>query len=139
MDKAKFKEDLDELRIKEGCCCYCGRRMRKIKKHEYEFTIDHVIPKSNGGTNHPLNRLPCCRSCNHLKANNSLEYFLEQVQYRLVANIGGSKNSLKRWIHTANHISEIKNLIEKYKKEIFRYKVDRKCHLKTQKRESSIT
>ena len=40
-------------------CAYC---------HEYANTIDHVIPKCNGGTSDWLNTVACCRPCNTRKA-----------------------------------------------------------------------
>lgn len=113
---------LKKLDVSEGCCCYCGRKMTKIKDHRFQFTIDHIIAKSNGGSNHAFNRVPCCRTCNYLKADNSLEYFLFRVEQCLHINIGGSKNSLKRWRHTHSCITEIILLIDNYKKEIFSYK-----------------
>ena len=41
-----------------------------------EMTIDHLIPKSKGGTNHISNLVPCCKPCNQKKANklNALIY-----------------------------------------------------------------
>jgi 5-methylcytosine-specific restriction endonuclease McrA len=42
-------ELLKALEVKEGCCCYCGRRMNLIKGHDFRTTIDHIKPKSNGG------------------------------------------------------------------------------------------
>lgn len=32
-------------------------------------TVDHIIPKSRGGTNDPANLQPMCRSCNSKKNN----------------------------------------------------------------------
>lgn len=119
---ANFNEFLlSELDVAEMCCAYCGRKMNTIKGHSYQFTVDHIIPKSNGGTNSPLNRLPCCRTCNTMKADNSLEYFLTQINFRLSVNIERSKSSLKRWTHMIKNTSYIKESIDKYKKEIFRY------------------
>jgi hypothetical protein len=112
---------LSELDVSEMCCAYCGRKMNYIKGHSYQFTVDHIIPKSNGGTNCDLNRLPCCRTCNSMKADNSLDYFLSQIIFRLSVNIEGSKNSLKRWTHTMKNVLYIKENITKYKKEVFRY------------------
>lgn len=120
---------LNELEILNGHCCYCGRKMNDIVGHKYQYTIDHVYPRSNGGTNHPLNRLPCCRTCNLMKANHSLQYFLEQVEWRLKANIGGSKCSAKRWKHTHSHIVLVLLAMPKYKKEIFSHP---KKHLQIQ-------
>ena len=33
------------------------------------MTIDHIIPKSKGGTNHKKNLQALCEVCNSLKAN----------------------------------------------------------------------
>lgn len=40
-------------------CAYC---------YEYANTIDHVIPKCNGGETNWLNTVACCRPCNTRKA-----------------------------------------------------------------------
>lgn len=41
-------------------CAYCGRRAT---------TVDHVIPKSNGGSHEPDNLVACCKKCNNKKTN----------------------------------------------------------------------
>jgi 5-methylcytosine-specific restriction endonuclease McrA len=33
------------------------------------MTLDHVIPKSKGGSNQHWNLIPACNPCNHTKAN----------------------------------------------------------------------
>ncbi|TNY35977.1 HNH endonuclease [Thermomonospora catenispora] len=45
-------------------CAYCGRRAE---------TIDHVIPRSRGGTHTWENCVASCSSCNHRKADKLLE------------------------------------------------------------------
>lgn len=45
-------------------CEYCGRWVRKG-----ELTLDHIIPKSKGGTNADDNLLLACRTCNEGKAD----------------------------------------------------------------------
>lgn len=54
-----------------GICPDCGRQMQnKNKNNETTYmTIDHIVPKSMGGTNNIENLRPCCRSCNMLKSN----------------------------------------------------------------------
>jgi HNH endonuclease len=37
--------------------------------------LDHVVPRSRGGSNDPQNLRPCCRPCNRLKGFWSLEDF----------------------------------------------------------------
>jgi 5-methylcytosine-specific restriction endonuclease McrA len=41
-------------------CVYCGRRSGPI-------TMDHLIPRSRGGTNDFDNCVACCRACNQKK------------------------------------------------------------------------
>lgn len=48
-------------------CIYCGRPAN---------TIDHLIPKSRGGSNEHENLAPACLTCNRTKAARSLEEFL---------------------------------------------------------------
>ena len=52
----------------EHQCQYCGNHFR-----ESELTIDHVIPRSKGGTNSWDNVVTACRACNQLKSNYLLE------------------------------------------------------------------
>lgn len=49
-------------------CAYCGRRLR-IE----EATVDHKIPKSNGGSNYYENLVIACSDCNMSKADGSVE------------------------------------------------------------------
>ena len=49
-----------------GKCVYCGAPAQEI---------DHVIPRSNGGSNSTYNLVASCRSCNQMKSNLSLKDF----------------------------------------------------------------
>ena len=49
-----------------GRCSYCGAKATEI---------DHIIPRSNGGTDSTYNLTPACRSCNEKKSNLSLKEF----------------------------------------------------------------
>ncbi len=112
---------LKELDCQEGCCVYCGRRMNNIPLHPFSETVDHVIAKKGRrGTDHPNNRLPCCRTCNLLKANKSLEFFLEQIEAYHAANVGGSHSTKKRWAHMVKNLKKIIELIGNFKKDIFK-------------------
>lgn len=57
-----------------GMCGYCGKDIS-----EGGFTVDHIHPVSNGGTNDISNLLPCCLSCNASKGKRDIE------DYRLYA------------------------------------------------------
>ena len=49
-----------------GRCAYCGAKAEEI---------DHIIPRSNGGTNSTYNLVASCRSCNERKSNLTLKAF----------------------------------------------------------------
>lgn len=52
-------------------CAYCGS--------EHELTLDHIVPRSHGGSNHINNVLCACKSCNGNKAHTEwIIWFLEQ-------------------------------------------------------------
>lgn len=50
----------------DGKCVYCGAKAAEI---------DHVVPRSKGGTNSTYNLVASCRSCNEKKSNLSLKAF----------------------------------------------------------------
>lgn len=52
------------LRRDSHRCAYCG---------DHADTIDHIRPRSRGGPSSWSNLVACCRRCNHLKADRSLE------------------------------------------------------------------
>ena len=52
-------------------CAYCSGEHTRLE-------IDHIVPKSKGGTNRVSNLTIVCRTCNIKKANHSLEEFLHK-------------------------------------------------------------
>jgi 5-methylcytosine-specific restriction endonuclease McrA len=56
-------------------CCYCDRPFRE----GLEFTKEHIIPVSNGGTDALSNLKPCCYECNQLRSNLDLKQFKTTV------------------------------------------------------------
>ena len=57
-----------------GFCWYCGDRLNPFRS----FTIDHVTPVADGGTNDPANLVPCCPTCNSAKGAMALEMFRQR-------------------------------------------------------------
>jgi len=57
-------------RVTGGYCWYCGCDLK-----EHGMTIDHLRPKSDGGTNHLPNLVPACQSCNQAKGSDDLETY----------------------------------------------------------------
>ena len=45
-------------------CQYCG-----AKKTASELTLDHILPRSRGGDNTPINVVTACLKCNNRKGN----------------------------------------------------------------------
>lgn len=70
-----FKEEV--FRRSGGICEICGKPLSK-----YNYTIDHIIPLSRGGTNESSNLRVAHVECNKLKGN-----FLDKELYKNVANV----------------------------------------------------
>src|SRR5438034_6398755 len=49
-------------------CQYCGD-----KKSVAELTLDHILPRSRGGDNSPVNVVTACIKCNNRKSNRTPE------------------------------------------------------------------
>ncbi|MCL6271434.1 HNH endonuclease [Sansalvadorimonas sp. 2012CJ34-2] len=52
------------LWLQGNTCFYCGRKL-----HLKEASIDHVLPRSEGGTDVVANKVVCCRTINQTFAN----------------------------------------------------------------------
>lgn len=49
--------------LRDGfCCCYCGKSLKGSAPAE--VTLDHLLPRSTGGSNEATNLVTACRSCN---------------------------------------------------------------------------
>ena len=58
-------------------CFYCDRMLSRTKK-----TRDHLQPKSRNGSNARHNIVDCCRQCNCLKGQLTLQEFRVVMAYR---------------------------------------------------------
>lgn len=62
-------------------CAYCNREMELFwGNNELSFTIDHVLARSRGGNDKPNNLLFCCQSCNSMKGDKYLSWFVSNVR-----------------------------------------------------------
>jgi|SoiMethySBSTD1v2_1073268.scaffolds.fasta_scaffold50154_4 hypothetical protein len=70
-------------------CVYCGRAVTDVADVPVVLTLDHLIPKSHGGSNEPSNLVSACRACNCSRGNRSWKRFAPggaaQRIYRLTA------------------------------------------------------
>jgi 5-methylcytosine-specific restriction endonuclease McrA len=63
-----------------GCCAYCGGRLSPRTA-----TLDHVVPKSQGGPATRENQVAACLRCNRLKADGSAHKLVAMLMQGLVA------------------------------------------------------
>lgn len=67
--RAGVKFSPGNVKARDGYCCqYCGKRFRST-----ELTMDHVIPRSQGGLRTFENIVAACGPCNHRKADLSCD------------------------------------------------------------------
>ena len=71
-------------------CAYCGAENIPLE-------IEHVVPRSKGGSNRASNLTLACRDCNEKKGNRPIQEFLAGQPERLKAILAG----LKRPLHDA--------------------------------------
>ena len=77
-----------------GMCAYC--------REKRATTVDHVKPKSKGGSSFRSNLIPCCVDCNHSKGSEDwLEWYSRQEFYNNVA-----KELIEEWISNKRFIEE---------------------------------
>ena len=60
------------LERERGCCIYCGVHAGKAK-----MQIDHVVPRSKGGTNSLNNLVLSCHECNQAKGSQDVQTYLK--------------------------------------------------------------
>jgi hypothetical protein len=77
-----------------GFCAYC--------RCNRATTLDHLKPKSRGGSSLRSNLIPACRECNHAKGSQSwLVWFQQQSFYNETA-----KELIEEWISNKRFIEE---------------------------------
>lgn len=59
-------------------CCWCGKHMVFIPNRKDSATIEHVIPRSQGGADHPDNYAVACGGCNTARGNMPAEEFMQR-------------------------------------------------------------
>ena len=77
----------------EGHCGICGRFIPLE-----EYTIDHIIPLSKGGTNDLSNLQACCSFCNKAKDDSIGDDFFERIEriFLYQAKLRYSKKKIKK-------------------------------------------
>jgi 5-methylcytosine-specific restriction endonuclease McrA len=76
-------------------CVWCQRDMHSEDRNEIH--LDHLIPKSDGGSNRPENLIVACANCNCTRANLPWENFARAKR--------GSARRVRNWIVKMNTVA----------------------------------
>lgn len=79
-----------------GFCAYCN-----IEIDLHEMTIDHLVPKSGGGTEELENLIPACPECNYEKGSLTAGEYL--------ALLGMSEDQVTQWHESVVEAMEFRN------------------------------
>ena len=79
----KVRKDL--FAMSGGVCPICGRKIQNKDPSDKKtyMTVDHIIPKSKGGTRKFNNIRPLCERCNRLRGTIDTRYMID---YKSVIN-----------------------------------------------------
>lgn len=69
-------------------CAYCGKK-------DVPFEIEHIVPRSKGGSNRTSNLTLACKPCNHKKDDLPIEIFLANDPARLKNILAHAKTPLR--------------------------------------------
>ena len=94
------------LQRDERTCQYCGTRKGRIE-------VDHVVPRSENGSDRVSNLVTSCRKRNQKKDNRSLAEFLKRKPTRLKK----IEAQLKRSLSSASHMNYLMHLLRRELKE----------------------
>lgn len=79
--------------LRDGlACAYCGESVEDGAR----LTLDHLKPRSKGGTNDPVNLVTCCFRCNSSRHDRSWQRFAASVAEYL--NGGVDAADIKRHV-----------------------------------------
>jgi len=78
-------------------CVYCGRLLDDDHiERELERTLDHLLPRSLGGSHGAHNLVTCCGHCNSARAALSLRQW-----YRVLRELGQNSTKISRRVRAA--------------------------------------
>lgn len=97
---SKRTKTTDILKAGTFLCCYCETPLTKDN-----FTKEHIIPISRGGTNRAGNLLPCCKDCNYERGNYMLQTYIQILNLNMLNCTGDDLVKLQTKINNANKIA----------------------------------
>jgi 5-methylcytosine-specific restriction endonuclease McrA len=72
-----FSIRLQVFRKTDGRCWWCGEPIYSAPRGSDDiraYTVDHILPIRDGGTNEPDNLVPACKRCNSRKERRGVPY-----------------------------------------------------------------
>lgn len=75
MRRQRIARDRVNTKPDPWTCFYCGKALGITTR-----TIDHVIPRSRGGSNRKENLVPACRPCNESKGARTISEYRDSVR-----------------------------------------------------------
>lgn len=75
-------------------CCYCEEDIRYnsyTPHHPNSITVEHLVPRSKGGSNRKENKQPCCKRCNQWRKNKDYNQWIGELKRKLRYNHYGTK------------------------------------------------
>ena len=91
----------------DGRCAYCGIELFDDDDSTGAgMTVDHLTPKSRGGTEELGNLVLCCRSCNSTKGSKTLEEYRIWFTWIDVCREGGFSLSQLNWLHNNTDLNQ---------------------------------
>lgn len=88
------------LYIRDGfCCAYCGRDLRSATPDQ--VTLDHLLPRSCGGSNDAQNLVTACLRCNSQRGDRPWADYAT----------GGAQDRIGQLRHTALNLDLAKAII----------------------------
>ncbi len=63
-------------------CCWCGRHTTDERGRGHSATVEHVVPKAEGGSDDMDNLVMACMRCNNERGRRSAEDYLTELVRR---------------------------------------------------------
>ena len=79
-----------------NCCQYCGQKNKKL-------SIDHVLPRSRGGTDSWENVITACLQCNVMKGNRTPEEAKMPLKIKPYKPLNNMSFETTKQIHSGRH------------------------------------
>lgn len=121
-----------------GRCYYCNREMTFKQDPETMCTIDHVVPRAQGGVNHISNYVAACIRCNNARGTIDAALFKRYVR-RFGPPLPIAQAMTRRNMVKARAYMLSNGLSEKVANDILRVRLQEALRRKVEARSSPVT